>query len=77
MCSTAKASNMSYPNVADRFTLDKSDVYFCASCREIVIPEEVEDFLGCPFCSLEVTDYGSFIDAVCDRELDAELHGDQ
>ncbi len=67
---------MSYPKVVDRFTLDKCDVYFCASCREFVVPEEGEEFLECPFCTLEVTDYGSFIDAVCDRELDSELHGD-
>ena len=66
---------MNRPNVVDRFTLDKLDIGFCTNCREFVVPEEGPDFPACPFCFLEVTDYGSVIDAVCDSELDPELHG--
>lgn len=64
---------MSYPKAADRFTLGELDIGFCTGCREFVCPDEGDEV--CPFCALEVTDYGSIIDAVCDSELAEELHG--
>ena len=60
--------------VVDRYTLDRLEVGFCASCREMVAPEKLDDREVCPFCSFEVVDYGSVIDAVCDSELASHLH---
>ena len=52
--------------MVDRFTLDRLEAAFCGQCREMVMPEILDDLEVCPFCSAEVMDYGSIIDAVCD-----------
>ncbi len=63
-----------YTQEVDRFTLDRLDVYFCPRCREMVIPESLEE--TCPICSSAVSEYDSVIDAVCDSGLASYLHGD-
>ena len=60
---------MNAPNVVDRYTLDLLDAGVCYRCREIVVPEVRDDTEVCPFCSSEVFEYGSVIDAVCDPRL--------
>ncbi len=61
--------------VVDRYTLDRLEAGFCTSCREVVVPEKLDDDTEvCPFCSFEVFDYGSVLDAVCDSELASHLH---
>ena len=54
----------------DRFTLDRLDDDYCSRCREFVIPGEDDE---CPFCSSQVSDYGSLIDAVCNEDLHGSL----
>jgi len=58
---------MDAPKVADRYTLDLLEGGVCFRCREIVLPEEGTEV--CPFCSSEVSEYSSVIDAVCDPRL--------
>lgn len=53
--------------VVDRYTLDLLDGGVCYRCQEIVVPEEGTEV--CPFCSSEVSEYSSVIDAVCDPRL--------
>jgi len=65
---------MDASKVVDRYTLDRLEVAFCSRCREIVVPESLDDAEVCPFCSFEVSEYGSIIDAVCDNGLVSYLH---
>ncbi len=64
-----------YPQVVDRYTLDRLDVCFCPRCREVVIPDMPENV--CPSCSSAVSEYDSIIDAVCDSGLVSYLHGSE
>jgi hypothetical protein len=63
-----------YTQEVDRFTLDRLDVCFCPRCRDLISPEVQEDDTVCPFCSSEVSEYDSVIDAVCDGGLVSCLH---
>jgi hypothetical protein len=65
---------MKASKVVDRYTLDRLDAGFCSRCREMVIPELLDNAEVCPFCSSEVSEYGSVIDAVCDSALVSYLH---
>jgi hypothetical protein len=66
---------MEAPKVVDRYTLDRLDAGYCSGCREMVIPELLDNAEVCPFCSFAVSEYGSVIDAVCDTDLVSYLHG--
>jgi hypothetical protein len=61
----------------DRFSLERYDVVFCASCCEFVTPdlcdEEGQEFEApiCPFCSSEVIAYASLMDELSDLQRSA------
>ncbi len=64
--SVSKVVN-NYTQEVDRFSLDRLDVCYCPRCQEVVAPEDATEV--CPFCSSEVFEYDSVIDAVCDSGL--------
>ncbi len=65
---------MEASKMVDRYTLDRLEVGFCTNCSEMVVPEILDDSEVCSFCSFDVIDYGSVIDAVCDSDLASHLH---